>query len=123
VPNYSVFAFSVSPNSHPEDSPKNYPQPSIQELAACGFVKESGFVSELPNTAQSAEIKESQISIQTFLQDVPPNEGRSISGMITYNGSTHRPLGKKEILGIVRRLHQPTPLCGSNHAPIGEALP
>jgi hypothetical protein len=38
-------------------------------------------VSELPNNAKTAENNESEISMQTFLQDVPPNEERQVSGM------------------------------------------
>jgi hypothetical protein len=43
-------------------------------------------VSELPSNAEPAE-NEPAISMQTFLQEVAPNEERSISGMATYSGS------------------------------------
>jgi len=39
------------------------------------------FVSELPSSAQPAETNESEISMQTFLEEVPPNEQRSVSDM------------------------------------------
>jgi len=45
-------------------------------------------VSELPSNAEPAEDKESEIAMQTFLEDVPPNEERLISGMADYEHGT-----------------------------------
>jgi hypothetical protein len=47
-------------------------------------VKESSFVSELPTNAEAAENDDPEIAMQTFLQDIAPNQVRRISGMADY---------------------------------------
>jgi hypothetical protein len=42
-------------------------------------------VNELPSNAEATEDKESEIALQTFLQDVAPNQERRISGMAEYS--------------------------------------